>query len=111
MEVVLVIYGSIDQVTGGYIYDRKVVERLRAYGVGVRVYALRTRPYFWTPVQGLTAAVRDLLRKGKEERRLGVVDELTHSSFSISLLFRFRPISHVVTLVHHLRSEERIGPV
>jgi hypothetical protein len=43
MNIVLVIYGSIDQVTGGYLYDGKVVERLRGIGVAVPAAMLNSR--------------------------------------------------------------------
>jgi hypothetical protein len=32
MRIGLVIYGSLDTVTGGYLYDRKLVEHLRTRG-------------------------------------------------------------------------------
>jgi glycosyltransferase involved in cell wall biosynthesis len=112
MDIILVIYGSLDQVTGGYLYDRKVVERLRLEGTYVQILSLRKRPYLCTVLQGFTSRVRDLL--GAEIEKGGsliVIDELAHPSFFIPLLFRLRPVDHLVTLVHHLRADERIGPV
>jgi glycosyltransferase involved in cell wall biosynthesis len=114
MNIILVIYGDIDQVTGGYLYDRKVVEGLRARGVSVQVHALQKRPYVYAPLQGFTRQVRDLVSGGirnETVQALVVVDELTHPSFFVSLLLRRRPVKHLVTLVHHLRSDERLGPV
>ncbi|HKO52628.1 MAG TPA: glycosyltransferase family 4 protein [Polyangiaceae bacterium] len=40
LRVAWVIYGSLDQVSGGYIYDRLVVERLRALGDSVTILSL-----------------------------------------------------------------------
>lgn len=40
MRVAWVVYGSLEQVSGGYIYDRLVVERLRALGDTVTVVSL-----------------------------------------------------------------------
>lgn len=39
MKVGLIIYGSIDTITGGYIYDRKLVDYLRAKGVLVKIFS------------------------------------------------------------------------
>jgi glycosyltransferase involved in cell wall biosynthesis len=110
MDIILVIYGSLDQVTGGYLYDRKVVERLRLGGTDVQILSLQQRPYLCAMLQGFTGRVRDLLGAEREKGgSLVVVDELTHPSFFIPLLFRLRPVGHLITLVHHLRSDERIG--
>jgi glycosyltransferase involved in cell wall biosynthesis len=114
VEVILVIYGDIEQVTGGYLYDRKVVCRLREKGMGIRVMSLPKRPYLIAVLQGVSRTVRDLCRDASRKdgnRPLLVVDELTHPSFFLPLLFRSRPIPQLVTLVHHLRIEERIGLV
>jgi glycosyltransferase involved in cell wall biosynthesis len=40
LRIAWVIYGSLDQVSGGYIYDRLVVEQLRALGDTVTVVSL-----------------------------------------------------------------------
>ena len=40
LRVAWVVYGSLDQVSGGYIYDRLVVEHLRALGDRVTVLSL-----------------------------------------------------------------------
>ena len=39
-RVAWVVYGSLEQVTGGYIYDRLVVEQLRELGDAVTVVSL-----------------------------------------------------------------------
>jgi glycosyltransferase involved in cell wall biosynthesis len=39
MRVGLIIYGSINTVTGGYIYDRKLVDYLRSQGVLVKIFS------------------------------------------------------------------------
>ena len=40
MHIGLVIYGSLDTISGGYIYDRKLVEYLRSKGDVVEVISL-----------------------------------------------------------------------
>lgn len=39
MRVGLIIYGSIDAVTGGYIYDRKLVDYLCSRGIEVKIFS------------------------------------------------------------------------
>ena len=45
MHVGLLIYGSLDTISGGFIYDRHLVRYLREQGDRVEVIALPWRPY------------------------------------------------------------------
>ena len=45
MKLGLVIYGSLDTVSGGYLYDRKLAEYLRAQGDEVEIISLPWRSY------------------------------------------------------------------
>jgi len=45
MRIGLVIYGRLDTLTGGYLYDRFLVEALRAHGHRVEVISLSRKPY------------------------------------------------------------------
>ncbi len=45
MKIGLVIYGSLDTLSGGYLYDRKLVEYLRAQGDTVEIISLPWRNY------------------------------------------------------------------
>jgi glycosyltransferase involved in cell wall biosynthesis len=99
-----VVYGSLDRLSGGNLYDRLVVDHLRARGARVEVLGLPQPPYPLGPLQALPERLR-------REQGLDVIvaDELAHPS-----LFRWagarrrgrgtRP--RLVTLVHHLRSCE-----
>src|ERR1700730_6218151 len=42
-EITFVVPGRLDQLTGGYLFERHIVEGLRARGRGVRVIELSTR--------------------------------------------------------------------
>ena len=42
-EIVFVVPGPLDQLTGGYLFDRRIVEGLRARGRQVRVIRLSAR--------------------------------------------------------------------
>ena len=45
MRIGLIIYGSLDTVSGGYLYDRKLVEFLRGEGDTVEIISLPWRHY------------------------------------------------------------------
>ncbi|MFL7868236.1 MAG: glycosyltransferase family 1 protein, partial [Anaerolineales bacterium] len=45
MKFGLVIYGSLDTLSGGYLYDRKLVEYLRKQGDSVEIISLPWRNY------------------------------------------------------------------
>jgi hypothetical protein len=109
MRVCFVIYGSIEQVTGGYAYDRHIVAGLRAAGDDVYVVSLE---------QYATDSRRELLRSVFALRPDIVVgDELCHREL-VSLFRGARAISAFGTgrprsllLVHHLSQWETGVPV
>ena len=45
MRIGLIIYGSLDTLTGGYLYDRLLVEHLRRQGDHVDIISLPWRTY------------------------------------------------------------------
>lgn len=97
MRIGLVIYGSLDTVSGGYLYDRTLVEYLRQQGDTVEIVSLPWRSY--------RAHLTDNLYF-KLPTGLGILiqDELNHPS-----LIRANVGKHpypIVSLVHHLRCSE-----
>lgn len=101
MKIGLAIYGSLDTLSGGYLYDRKLVEYLRGQGDMVEVISLPWRNY--------TAHLTDNFRfRLPPSLDLLIQDELNHPSL---LAANARPHPYpVISLVHHLRcSEQRPG--
>ena len=98
MKVSLIIYGSLDTLSGGYLYDRKLVEYLREQGDSVEVISLKWRNY----PSHLTDNLSFRLPAGLD---VLVQDELNHPS----LLFANRAPHHfpIISLVHHLRCSEQ----
>ena len=45
MRLGLLIYGSLDTLSGGYLYDRKLVEHLRRAGDSVEIISIPWRSY------------------------------------------------------------------
>jgi glycosyltransferase involved in cell wall biosynthesis len=120
MRVLWVIYGSLDQLSGGYLYDRRVVEHLRAHGVEVQLLGLSALPYILCPLHGLDPRLRAAFSpRRREEGREGgwdavVIDELIHPSVAFLAARRARARRRgradswppLLTLVHHLRCRE-----
>jgi glycosyltransferase involved in cell wall biosynthesis len=97
MKIGLVIYGSLDTVSGGYLYDRKLASSLREHGDEVRLFSLPWRNY----AAHLTDNLRFRLPPNLD---LLIQDELNHPSL---LVANARPHPYpVISLVHHLRSYE-----
>jgi glycosyltransferase involved in cell wall biosynthesis len=94
VRVGLVIYGGLDLVSGGFLYDRMVVRELRARGVEVEVIALP-----WRRFGG--ALAENLLPWPAALQRCDVVveDQLVHPAV-FARHDRLRP--PVVALVHNL---------
>jgi glycosyltransferase involved in cell wall biosynthesis len=100
MKIGLLIYGSLDTLSGGYLYDRKLVEYLRAQGDEVRILSLPWRNYVAHLADNLTFR----LPRGLD---VLIEDELNHPSLIAANLRRSGIRYPVVSLVHHLRSSER----
>ena len=106
-----VIDGAIEQKTGGYLYDRLVIEGLRARGLRVEVVSLDPRR---PALARESLRVARLLDRAAREDRTVVVDELCHPRAAFAAARHLarsggRPCSHLVTLVHHLAASERSG--
>jgi glycosyltransferase involved in cell wall biosynthesis len=99
MKLAIIIYGSLDTLSGGYFYDRKLVEYLRAQRDSVDIISLPWRNY----AAHLADNFSFRLPHGYD---IIIEDELNHPS-----LLAANAATHpcpVVSLVHHLRcSEER----
>ncbi|MEP7120441.1 MAG: glycosyltransferase family 4 protein [Byssovorax sp.] len=106
--ITFVVDGDLDQPTGGYLYDRIVIDGLRDRGVVVRVESLAVGGVVVTAIENARVA----LRRAREPREgLVVVDELCHPRTALaSLIHRVRPRARLVALVHHLAASERSGP-
>jgi glycosyltransferase involved in cell wall biosynthesis len=97
MKIGLIIYGSLDTVSGGYLYDRKLVESLRKRGDQVEIISLPWRNY----AAHLTDNFHFRLPLGFD---LIIEDELNHPS-----LLKANRQEHsypIVSLVHNLHSLE-----
>lgn len=105
MHIGLVIYGSIDTLSGGYLYDRMLVRALQQAGHRVTIYS--------TPWRSYPQHLADNWRMGWRRQLLTapvdlwLQDELNHPSlFWLNRALRRRHPAPIVAIVHHLRSSE-----
>jgi glycosyltransferase involved in cell wall biosynthesis len=113
MKIGLIIYGSLDTVSGGYLYDRKLVEYLRTQGDMVEIISLPWRNYaahlldnFRFRLWNQPARWRMFREQAPRLQNLDIViqDELNHPSLIGANLGK-HPYP-VISLVHHLRCSE-----
>jgi glycosyltransferase involved in cell wall biosynthesis len=105
MRLGIVIYGSLETRSGGYLYDRKLVERLRRQGDQVEVISLPWRNY----ARHLADNLSPRLYRQLAELDIDVLlqDELNHPSlFWLNEATRRERRYPVIAIVHHLRSSE-----
>jgi len=113
MKVGFIIYGSLETLSGGYFYDRKLVEYLRSQGDTVEIISLPWRNYAAHLMDNVSFRLWsrgtrpwNTARQAIELQDLDILiqDELNHPS----LLFANRGEHSypIISLVHHLRSSE-----
>lgn len=105
MRVGLIIYGDLETLTGGYLYDRKLVNYLRERGDHVEVISLAWRGYGRHLTDNISRSLLQKLQHAKLD--ILIQDELNHPSlFLLNRLLKKRARYSIVTLVHLLRSSE-----
>lgn len=106
MRVGLVIYGSLKALSGGYLYDRKLVEHLRVNGVEVKVFSMPWRSYSRHLIDNVSS--RWLECFARTQLNVLLEDELNHPSlFLLNKRLRSRVTYPIVSIVHHLRCLEQ----
>lgn len=105
MKIGLIIYGALETLSGGYLYDRQLVRHLRYAGHSVEIISLPWRNY--------AAHLRDNLRRGWLRDLAGrgydllLQDELNHPSLAwLNATWRQASRAPIIAIVHHLRSSE-----
>ena len=105
MRIGLLIYGSLETLSGGYLYDRQLVEHLQANDDEVELVSLPWRNYLLHLGDNIsTSLIRRL-----ENLPVDVLlqDELNHPSlFWGNRILSKRVAYPIIAIVHHLRSSE-----
>ncbi|NPA91702.1 MAG: glycosyltransferase family 4 protein [Chloroflexi bacterium] len=105
MRIGLIIYGSIDTLSGGFLYDRQLVRALQRRGHTVQVISFPWRGYAQHLAHNIRPDIWHRLRQANVD--LWLQDELNHPS--LVLLNRGLRRDHpapIISIVHHLRQDE-----
>jgi glycosyltransferase involved in cell wall biosynthesis len=105
MRVALILCGDLDFISGGFLYDRMLVDYLRGQGEEVEIVSLPWRSY----ARGLLDNLSPRLKRRLASIRADVIlqDELAHPSlFGLNRGLRGPGRPPVIAIVHHLRCSE-----
>lgn len=106
MRIGLAIYGDLSTASGGFLYDRMLVNALHRAGDTVDVISFPRRGYGACLLQNLDPALRAALLGWNGDVLLQ--DELNHPSlFSLNRAFRRLRAAPMIAIVHHLRTSEQ----
>jgi len=101
MPIALVLYGRLDTLTGGFLYDRYLVEALQRRGHRVEVMGLPWRRYGACLLDNFSRGLCDRLCCGPWD--LILQDELVHPSlFRLNRRIRRRSSTPIVSIVHQV---------
>jgi len=101
MPIALVLYGRLDTLTGGFLYDRYLVEALQRRGHRVEVMGLPWRRYGACLLDNFSRGLCDRLCCGPWD--LILQDELVHPSlFRLNRRIRRRSSTPIVSIVHQI---------
>ena len=105
MRIGLLIYGSLDAISGGFLYDRKLVEYLQSQSDEVEVISLPWRSYPRHLVDNISPTLyRRLVNLNVD---VLLQDELAHPSLSwVNRRLKSRISYPIISIVHHLRVSE-----
>ncbi|UCF89983.1 MAG: glycosyltransferase family 4 protein [Desulfobacterales bacterium] len=105
MHVGLIIYGRLETLTGGYIYDKFLVDHLRQQGHPVDIISLPWRNYGRHLADNLSRELYHDLRRARYDILLE--DELNHPSlFWLNRKLTQKIKYPIVTIVHQILSRQ-----
>ena len=101
MHIGLIIYGSLDNLPGGWLYDRLLVEDLRGRGHTVDIIAIKQQRYIRNLADNLSGPL--YRRLANHDGDLLLQDGLVHPSLvGLNRRIRHRPRRRLVTIVHQV---------
>jgi glycosyltransferase involved in cell wall biosynthesis len=105
MRIGLIVYDDLKTVSGGYLYDRMLVECLLERGVALKVFALKRNAYAVQLADNWSGPFVDQIRNAHLD--LLLEDELCHPSLILlNRHLRRQTPTRLVSIVHHLRCSE-----
>ena len=110
MHIGLVIYGDLELISGGYLYDKQLVEYWRTNGHQVTIFSRPWRSYWRHSSDNLNPSWRRELLEADID--ILVQDELNHPSLiGLNRALKREAQYPIVSLVHLLRCTEPHPPI
>jgi glycosyltransferase involved in cell wall biosynthesis len=110
MRVGLIISGNLDTISGGHLYDRKLVEYLRRCGDTVEVYSLPPRSILGRLADNIAAGWLPNIESAQLDILLQ--DEASHPALlRLNQRLRGQGAYPIVSIVHRLRGRETDSPL
>ena len=108
MKIALVIYGNINTLSGGYLYDRMLVDYLKSQGDDVQVISIPNKSYYSNIADNWSTDLIKIMHDADID--LMLQDELNHPSLFYANK-KLRGNYPIISIVHHLRSNEARGRI
>ena len=110
MHLALLIYETLETLSGGYLYDRQLTQHLRANGDKVDIISLPWRNYAAHLSDNLSFELLHKLQTGGWDALMQ--DELNHPSlFWLNRRLKAQVDYPILSIVHHLRASEDHPPL
>lgn len=108
MTIAFLVYGDLSGKSGGYEYDRRMIEHLLSRGDVVDTVGLSEAPLPFAPLLGFDSRLQALF-SGSAGYDWVVVDELVHPVVAHAVRRWRKPDSRIALLVHHLAASEDLS--
>lgn len=110
LRIGLILYGGLDGLSGGYLYDRRIVEGLSRRGAEIEIVSLPWRNYGRHLSDNFSSRLFSRIRSVNWDILLQ--DELNHPSlFRVNRLLKKKTDTLIFPIVHHLRCSEYRNPL
>jgi len=109
VRIGLIVYGDLEQASGGYLYDRMLVAHLRKRGHHVQVISLPWRSYAGFLADNFSRRLFNTIRRLEVD--LLLQDELNHPSlFLLNRRLKKETSFPIISVVHMVRSNAAVHP-
>lgn len=106
MRVAFILYGEADSRSGGFLYDLYLIKKFESCGHEIKVFSQKEGCFFKL-ILGNSKVLYDTIIHFNPD--VIIEDELNHSSlFIINKKLKAGTNVPIVSIVHHLKSEEKI---
>ncbi len=107
MRIAFILYGEPDERSGGFLYDRRLIDSLLMRGHDVKVFSQREGGFITRLFENSNSL---FFKVKKYAPALIIEDELNHTSlFLINKRLKSGIRAPIISVVHHLRSEEKMN--